>query len=222
MILIKPSFQIEQVTPEALLIKIEAAGRTCYKSTSAYTNESANAFVRRIIKNGHESVLEHEKISIRVICDRGVSHELVRHRIASYSQESTRYVDSAKGGCCFVIPPWVGMSPRTVTQWEATNCIMGTSVFDSEWSRAMAAAEASYIALRTAGWSPQQARSVLPNSTKTEIVMTLNLRAWRNFFKIRTSPAAHPQMLEITIPMLAELQALLPAVFEDIKVEESL
>ena len=222
MILVKPSFEIEQFNGLQMLMNIEKAGRTCYKSESAITQDSAFAFVQKIIRMGHESVLEHEKISVRIICDRGVSHEIVRHRLASYSQSSTRYVDSAKGGCCFVIPPWVNTSPGVYSDVETKRMFKGGCWADTIWFYQMLSAEDAYLHLRNEGWAPQQARSVLPNSTKTELVMTANLREWRHFFKLRTSPAAHPQMREISIPLLQGMANMLPFVFDDcLKMEES-
>lgn len=208
MIIIKPYFIIEDIVdgPE-LLKKIEKAGRTCYKSEDKITNESSEKFVKHIIKMGHESVLEHEKISVRVICDRGVTHEIVRHRIASYSQESTRYCNYSKdkfGNEISVIEP----------------CFWTKPDYDDPkyhiWKAAMEFTEKAYFELIHLGATPQEARSVLPNSLKTEIVMTMNLREWRHFFKLRTSLAAHPQMLEIARPMLDEFKKLIPIIFDDI------
>ena len=201
MTIISPSFAIEgQIDGEEMLRSIERAGRTCYKSEEQITTDSARAFVRKIIRSGHESVIEHEKVTVRIICDRGVSHEIVRHRLASYSQESTRYCNYGKTGNITFISPccWEPLSgPHEV------------------WRTAMQAAEKAYLHLIAYGASPQEARSVLPNSLKTEIVMSANLREWRHFFRLRTSAAAHPQMREITIPMLAEFKRLIPVVFED-------
>lgn len=206
--ILKPLFIIEDnVNGTDMLKRIERAGRTCYKSEDKITEKTATIFVSMLIKKGHETVLEHEKITVRVICDRGVSHEIVRHRIASYSQESTRYCNYSKdkfGNEITVIEP----------------CFWTTSKNDSKkfnvWKSAMEAAEKAYFDLVEQGATPQEARSVLPNSLKTEIVMTMNLREWRHFFKLRTSSAAHPQMLEISRPMLDEFKKLIPMVFEDI------
>lgn len=205
--IVKPSFTIESnVVGEDILKRIERAGRTCYKSETAITFTSAWAFVKRIIASGHESVIEHESVTVRIVCDRGVSHEIVRHRLASYSQESTRYCDYSKGEITFIEPIWLNRNEEGKVTWLA----------------AMAYAEKEYRYLLTlAGWKPQEARSVLPNSLKTEIVMTCNLREWRHFFKLRIALAAHPQMREIAIPMLAEFKRLIPVVFDDIVPKES-
>lgn len=202
MVIVEPSFEI--VTPleqiSGILERIEKAGRTCYKSECKITDGSAKEFVRKIMKSGHESVIEHEIVSVRIVCDRGVSHELVRHRIASYSQESTRYCDYGKNGHIQFIKP-TGLPASFEVE---------------EWRWVMEYAESVYKTMRANKISPQIARSVLPNSLKTEIVMTTNLRSWRNFFRLRTSPSAHPQMREIAIPMLAKFKELIPVVFEDL------
>jgi len=207
--LIKPSFEVlTKIDGKEILKKIELAGRTCYKSEDKITDDSAEKFVRGIIKNGHESVIEHENISVKFIVDRGVSHELVRHRLCSYSQESTRYC-SYKDCVTFIIPCWVNIDEGDYSTDEVLN-------YDDYWINAMAEAESSYLTLLQIGWSPQQARSVLPNSLKTEIVCTTNLREWRHILKLRTSKAAHPQMREIMIPLFKYFKSIIPIVFDDI------
>lgn len=208
MMLLKPSVEILRITEDPLEL-IELAGRTCYKSEDKITPESAPKFAEMILKRGHESVLEHASATVRFICDRGVSHEIVRHRIASYSQESTRYCDYEGGHVAFVIPPWVNVEPGEYT----ASRLAGAASVDKEWFNAMKDAEDSYRALRTAGWKPEQARSVLPNSLKTEVVMTANFREWRHFFKLRTAPAAHPQMVQVAAPLLRMFQERVPVVF---------
>jgi len=196
MIIVKPSVTVEWATPNALEV-IERAGRTCYQSTP---RENPEAFVKMIIARGHESVLEHAAASLRFICDRGVTHEMVRHRIASYSQESTRYCNYAKdqfGGEIMVIQP-PGLEGDDLAGWEyAVKCT-----------------ELTYIAMVNRGVSPQIARSVLPNCLKTEIVMTANLREWRHFFKLRTAATAHPQMREVAVMAHELLKGLVPVVFD--------
>lgn len=186
---------------------IEIAGRVCYKSEDKIRDGSAKDFVRRLIQRGHESVLEHGILRARIICDRGVSHELVRHRLASYSQESTRYCnysgDKFGSEVTFVQPPWV--------------TIPAESQGDYLWLQAMEQAERDYFRLLDLGWTPQQARSVLPNSLKTEVVMTANVREWRHFFRLRCSAAAHPQMREVADMLLGEAMEIAPVVFGDVK-----
>lgn len=201
--IIKPSFVIESPIDEAILARIERAGRTCYKSESKITPTSARDFVRKIVASGHESVIEHESVTVRIVCDRGVSHEIVRHRIGSFSQESTRYCDYARSGEIEVVRP-LGLSQEAFVAWY--------TLVDQ--------AQLAYNELRRLSIPPQIARSVLPTCLKTEIVVTFNLREWRHFFRLRTSPTAHPQMREIAIPMLAEFQRLIPVVFDDIVVRD--
>lgn len=203
--IIKPGFEIlTDLSPEAVLKHIELCGRTCYKSEKKITDESCRAFVQSIIKRGHEAVLEHFNITVKYICDRGVSHEIVRHRLASYCQESTRYCNYAKDDFnseITVIEPFY-LAPDTFGY--------------EEWKRACEASESAYFNLLEWGCSPQEARAVLPNSLKTEVVMTANLREWRHFFKLRCANAAHPQMREVATPLLVELQKKLPVVFDGI------
>ena len=184
-----------------ILMRVEDAGRTCYKSEAGVN--TAEQFVRNIIKRSHEAVLEHASFSVRFICDRGVSHEIVRHRLAAYCQESTRYCNYSKqrfGSEITVIRP-LFLEPGTLG-WDI-------------WENACKAAESAYFAMLDFGCSPQEARSVLPNSLKTEIVMTANIREWRHFFRLRTAPVAHPQMREVASLAFKEMVARYPVFFED-------
>ena len=206
--IIEPSFWFLPVNGDEMLRRIERAGRICYKSEDKITADSARKFVAGIIKSGHESVIEHEKITVRITCDRGVTHEIVRHRIASYSQESTRYCNYANdkfGNELTFVRPFY---------WKDDPVKMGV------WTNAMERIEQDYMELIRLGATPQEARAVLPNSLKTEIVVTMNLREWRHFFKLRTSPAAHPQMREVAIPLLEAFKHVIPIVFDDIVCEE--
>lgn len=235
---IKPYFEIEDIDGEEILKRIERAGRTCYKSEERITDTSARKFVENIIKSGHESVIEHEKVTVRVICDRGVTHEIVRHRIASYSQESTRYVNYENKGMKVIeplffdcngprrplkipmpLPSYKTFMPERENEDSVPGTIMDVNEFDLWWM-GMCFSEWLYATMiKVFGRSPQEARSVLPNSLKTEIVITYNLREWRHFFKLRTSKRAHPQMREITVPMLAKFKELIPVIFDDINPE---
>lgn len=203
--IIPPSFELlDSPDGTALLQKLELAGRVCYKSEAKITPDSAAGFVRRILENGHESVLEHEKLTARIVCDRGVSHEIVRHRIASYSQESTRYcnysLDKFQNELTFIRPYFWNEERSKFRVWE----------------EAMEAAERAYLKLLELGATPQEARTVLPNSLKTELVMTADLREWRHFFRLRAAAPAHPQMREVAVPMLRAFQEAVPVVFDDI------
>lgn len=213
MILTKPSVEIiDMAEYSAMLKKIEKIGRVCYKSEDRISDDSAEKFISNILKRGHESVIEHETVSVRVICDRGVTHEIVRHRVASYSQESTRYCNYSKdkfGNQISVIDIATGFSydmdsPSDRRKFEI-------------WHDAMEASEKYYFQMLEAGASPQEARAVLPNSLKTELVMTMNLREWRHFFRLRADGGAHPQMREIAGMLLDVFKEKLPVFFQDIE-----
>lgn len=202
---IEPRFEmIDLFDGNELLKRIERIGRVCYKSETSITNDSAIKFVENIVKNGHESVIEHEKITVKIICDRGVSHEIVRHRIASYSQESTRYcnyyADKFGNELTFIKPYFWDKDITKYKVWEST----------------MLYIEKAYLQLIESGAKPQEARSVLPNSLKTEIIVTMNLREWRHFFKLRADKSAHPQMRQIVLPLLKEFQKKIPVIFDDL------
>ncbi len=199
--IVKPSFKIQgRINGDQILKNLEKYGHTCYKSEKKITPDSARQFSEKILRSGHESVIEHEKITVRIICDRGVSHEIVRHRIGSYSQESTRYCNYNSDGITVIKPFFFAQDPERYKIWLST----------------MEACETAYKTLISRGASPQEARSVLPNSLKTEIVVTFNLREWRHFFKLRCPRAAHPQMREISIPLLKKFQGLIPVIFDDL------
>ena len=202
---IKASYIIEsEINGMELLKQIEKVGRTCYKSEDKITDESAIKFVKGIISRGHEAMIEHNSLSVRFICDRGVSHEIVRHRLASYGQESTRYCNYTKdkfsNEITVIEPIFWGQGTYGYELWESACCL----------------SEKSYFHLLEVGAKPEEARSILPTSLKTEIVVTMNLREWRHFFKLRTESVAHPQMRELTIPLLAEFKTLIPIAFDDI------
>ena len=204
--IIDPSFRfLRDKAPDGaeILARIAEAGRVCYQSEPK-TDDAT--FVRRLIERGHESVLEHDVISVCIICDRGVSHELVRHRIASYSQESTRYCNYSKdkfgGELTFIRLPWV---PE-----------VGGNQAARAWKQAMQYAEFYYLDLLDRGWTPEQARAVLPNSLKTEIVVTMNLREWRHFFRLRCDRAAHPQMKQVADMLLEGFRKCVPVIFDDL------
>lgn len=177
---------------------IEAAGRTCYKSEEKITESSAEAFAKMILSRGHDSVIEHVSASVRFITNRGVTHELVRHRLCAFSQESTRYVNYGGQDMQFIRPVWENdVSKQSVTDWIWT----------------MKEAERRYNDLLAEGWRPEQARDVLPNALKTEIVVTANLREWRHIFRLRTSKAAHPQMRTLMSSCLLGFQSEIPVLF---------
>ena len=203
---------------------IEKIGRVCYKSEGKITEdgESAKKFVKMLIDRGHEAMIEHSSLSVKFVVDRGVSHELVRHRIASFAQESTRYVNYSLekfGNEINVIDIRDGINLDNKMKNMDSDTI---SAIMGEWCLAMEDAEKHYMKMIELGATPQIARSVLPNSTKTEITISANYREWRNFFKLRVPNTAHPQMREVTIPLLKELKRRLPIIFDDIEIEENL
>ena len=210
--IVKPSVSLEWITPEPLLA-IERAGRVCYKSEDRITQGSAEKFCVMVHQRGHESVIEHAVASLRIVCDRGVSHEIVRHRIASYSQESTRYCNYTKDKfgkeIAFVRP--ADLEPCIVYPAVRHDCQRCSGYM--AWLAAMNEASAQYFRLIELGYSPQIARSVLPNSLKTELVMTANFREWLHFIELRTSAAAHPQMREIALMVKDILAGECPYIF---------
>lgn len=195
---------------EQILKLLERAGRTCYKSEDKITPDSSRRFVDMITHvKKHESVLEHQSITVHVICDRGISHEIVRHRIGAYSQESTRY-------CNYCSEKF--NEEITVVRPEHLN---KKGDYDEQvWRDAMLNAERSYFKLISMGWTPQEARGVLPTELKTEIVITYNLRQWRHFFQMRCSTAAHPQVRVLALSMLKRFKEIIPVVFDDLVFSE--
>ncbi len=206
----EPTITIETPLDGAEILKaIERAGRTAYKSESRITDDSAERFVRMLLDRGHESPLEHQSITVRIVCDRGISHELVRHRLASYTQESTRYCrygsnNSKSGENCtdngieFIKPVNI---PQNTVEYVV-------------WMQACQEAEKAYNRLLSSGCKPETARSVLPNCLKTEIVMTANLREWRHILKLRAAPEAHPDMQRLMLKLRQELREKVPVVFD--------
>ena len=202
--IIKPyvSFDVQELAPSKLK-NIERAARICYKSENKMGDAPSEKFLRGIIQAGHESVIEHEKATVCFVVDCGVSHEIVRHRIGSYSQESTRYCNYSNekfGNEITVIEPFFYGKEK--------------ELYDI-WERACLEAERSYLALLKSS-APEAARTVLPNSLKTEIAVTYDMREWRHFFQLRCSGRAHPQMQQVAIPLLLKFKECLPPLFDDI------
>lgn len=189
------------------LQQIERVARVCYKSEDKIVPDgsSAKKLVGFLVKQGHEAMLEHSQLSVLLTCDRGVANELVRHRIASFAQESTRYCNYSKDK--------FGSEIQVIMPTFIKNADEPTRI---AWTESMYAIEKQYMQLLEHGFRPEQARCVLPLCLKTEIVVTANLREWRNIFKLRTPVAAHPQMRELMCPLLKELQKKIPVIFDDI------
>ena len=205
--IIEPYYEImTPIDSKAIMQHLESIARVCYKSEDKITDESAGPFIRGIIKHGHEAMIEHYSFSVKFVVGRNFSHELVRHRIASFAQESQRYCsyDKDKFGneITFIRP----------LQHEDKK-------FMRTWTKAMKESEKNYFSLIKAGYKPQEARLVLPNSTKTEIVITANLREWRSIFKLRADKPADSPMREMMVPLLKEMRDRLPDIFFDIDFE---
>ena len=202
---IKPSIEIIDMEDyEKIVKKIERIGRVCYKSEGKITEDSAEKFIKGLLTRQHESVIEHENVTVRFVCDRGVTHEIVRHRIASYSQESTRYCN------------YSGDKFASGFQYDLSK--ENDKAKYEVWTKAMENAEQSYFRMLELGATPQEARSVLPNSLKTEIVVTMNLRSWRNFFRLRVDSHAHPQMREVATMLYEEFKKRLPVFVADLDI----
>jgi thymidylate synthase (FAD) len=186
---------------------IEKAGRTAYKSEDKITPDSYDKFIRGIISRGHEAVIEFGSMAVKFVTDRGISHEIVRHRICSFVQESTRYCNY---GASRFNSELTVVRPSTWDTWQQWQ--------KEEWEGALEEAENRYLNLVWQGerpLSPQQARAVLPNSLKTEIVVRANFREWRHIFNLRAiSKAAHPDMRSLMTPLYETCRALLPCVFD--------
>lgn len=208
--IIKAGYEIlDPLNGEEILKKIERVARVCYKSEEKIGEGTAEKMVRALVKSKHEAMLEHFSFSVKFTVDRGVSHELVRHRVASFAQESTRYCNYGHEGEITVIKPLY-----------LSDCGEDYNL----WRKACVVAEKQYLDMLAYRFSPQEARAVLPNSLKTEVVMTANLREWRHFFSLRacgTTGKPHPQMLEVAVPLLKEVKSLIPVVFDDLEPLES-
>lgn len=204
MLLIKPSFEI-------LAINIDPLQQ--FIADDKLTTGRAQAFTDAILNRGHESVIDHATAKVRFICDRGVAHDILRYRFPSYSKESTMDCYYKNGHITYIIPPWT-----TYTEGEYTNNFHITTgrYAETMWAKNCLEIEQLYKNLLDAGWQPEQARSVLPNSLKTEIAMWANLREWRHFFRLRTSAAAHPQMREVATPLLEAMRNQIPVIFDDL------
>jgi thymidylate synthase (FAD) len=210
MIIVKPSVEIyfhfptnsKHGTRYGETRFLEVVGRTCYKSEDKMTEDSSSKFVKKLNDLGHMAMLEHCVASVRFVCDRGVSHELVRHRLCSFAQESTRYCNYSKDKfdkqISVIEPPGLDMEQTAM------------------WRDAVLVAEKVYMAMLETGVQPQIARSVLPTCLKTEIWMTANLREWQHIFKLRTSVKAHPQMKELMDQVLVVFKQRIPEMYSEL------
>lgn len=182
----------------------EEAARISHRSEDDITENSWQVFMERVVmRRGDFSVIEHRVITVEAVVDRGITHEIVRHRIGAYTQESTRFVNYEKK-----------MPPTFIYPFT-------TDEVRPEWYNAIEEIEKSYKTLLSYGVAPQIARSVFPNALSSKIWITYNLRNWRHFFLMRTSKEAHPQMRQVMIPLLKEFQEKIPIIYDDIIPESS-
>jgi thymidylate synthase (FAD) len=227
--LIHPSYEIlTDINPEKILKNIELAGRTCYDSSSK--DDSAEKFCKMVLGRNHESVIEHQSLSIRFIVSRSFLAEITRHRLASYSVASTRYINYAKKGLEFIIPTWIDMPSGEYTYSLSRGLGLGQVrryfvnkedilIQEKRFLDNLFDVETLYNSYIKNGRTPQEARAILPNCLKTTIVMTANLREWRHVLKLRTDKSAHPEMRQIMCPLLEELKKKLPVIFDGINYE---
>lgn len=204
--LIKP--KVEILTPingDEIIKTIASVARTCYKSEANSTKEKDEALVKRLIESKHEAMIEFADITAKFICSRAISHELVRHRLCSFSQESQRYCNYSKDKfnheVLFIIPSWLDEQ---------------NSIKRNLFIKSLQEAEHNYFVLTVEGCSAQEARDILPNATKTEINMKANLREWRHFFKLRCDSAAHPDIRILALDLLKQFHDRIPIIFDDL------
>jgi len=204
--IIPASFSIEsEIDGDKILKWLELCARNCYKSEDGVDDDKTEVFLKkRILDTGHHAMLEHHMISVRFIVDRGVTHEIVRHRLASYAQESTRYCNYSK----------LKFDQQITVVDIRPYCKTGKG--REIWMDLQQASEKAYFAMLEAGEKPQIARSCLTNSLKAEIIMSANVREWMHFFKMRASKYAHPQMREVACPLLREFRTKIPVIYDEV------
>lgn len=205
--IIKPWIEIERIDGKNIMKNIEKACRTCYRSENLITEESYKNLIKNCLNRGHESILEHEKITIRMCCDIGVYKDLTRHRFGSFSIESTRYCNYGKDKFDNEIK---FIEPCNIDKKELFN----------EWYSACTEIEQRYLKMAELGATPDQMRMILPHSTAAEVVMTANIREWRHILSLRASKMTHPSVQQLMIPLLLCFKRCMPELFEDINYNE--
>ena len=227
--LIKPKVEIlDRLDERAIVGRIATVARTCYKSEGMRTADKDYALVKRLIDSKHDAMLEFVDVTVKFTTDRAIANELVRHRLASYAQESTRYCNYSKdkfgGELTFVIPSWLNIPEGDYSYWDGDWVDMNKLKIQlpadekatSSWLSAMNHADTTYRILTNKGWTAEKARTVLPLSTKTEINMKANLREWRHFFKLRCHHTAHPDIRALALDLLKQMHERTPIVFDDL------
>lgn len=203
--ILEPLIEVEKVNGKEIMKKIERACRTCYRSEGKITEESYKTLLKNCITRGHESVLEHEKVTIRMTCDIGVYKDLTRHRIASFSIESTRYCNYGKD-----------KFNNEIKFIKPCNIEEGTELY-TKWKNTCEEIEKNYIEMANLGATPDQMRMILPHSTAAEVTMTANIREWKHILDLRASSHAHPAIRQLLIPLLLHFKNIMPEIFEDAK-----
>lgn len=207
MIIVEPKVEVESFNGLKIMKNIERACRTCYRSEGSITEDSYKKLIGNCLNRNHGSVLEHEKITVRLTCDIGVYKDLTRHRIASFSIESTRYCNYSKdkfGNQIRLIKPIFTDDPVKMDCWESV----------------MAYIEDNYNAMAEYGAKPDELRMMLPHSTAAEVTMTANIREWRHILGLRAQKAAHPAVRQLMIPLLLYFKKEMPELFNDIGYDE--
>lgn len=207
--IINPYIEVEEIDGINIMKKIEKACRTCYRSEGSITDDSYKKLLENCITRGHESVLEHEKVTIRMYTDIGVYKDLTRHRIASFSIESTRYCNYGKdkfdNEIKFVKPCNIEENSKLYEIWKAS----------------LKSIEEKYMEMAELGATPDQMRMILPHSTAAEIVMTANIREWKHILELRTTNHVHPSIRQVMIPLLLYLKKEMPEIFEKVEYDET-
>lgn len=206
--IIEPIVEVEKADYNRIMKNLERACRTCYRSENKITEESYKTLLKNCINRGHESILEHEKITIRMICDIGVYKDLTRHRHASFSIESTRYCNYGKD-----------KFENQIKFMEPVNIERNTEVYE-EWQKTCEEIEHHYIKMVELGATPDQMRMILPHSTAALVTMTANIREWKHILSLRCTKHAHPAVEQVMIPLLLHFKKNMPEIFENIEYDE--
>lgn len=206
--IIEPTMQVEKVDYKQIMKNLERACRTCYRSEGKITEESYKTLLKNCINRGHESILEHEKVTIRMVCDIGVYKDLTRHRIASFSIESTRYCNYGKD-----------KFDNEIKFIKPVNMEEGTELYN-RWYSTCKTIEENYIEMSKLEATPDQLRMLLPHSTAAEVTMTANIREWKHIFSLRCTKHTHPAVEQLMIPLLLKFKKEMPEIFDNIEYDE--
>jgi len=206
--LIEPKIEIENVDYKKIMKNLERACRTCYRSEEKISEESYKTLLKNCITRGHESILEHEKITVRLTCDIGVYKDLTRHRHASFSIESTRYCNYGKD-----------KFDNEIKFIKPVNLNEGTEAYN-EWYKICNFIEEAYIKMSKIGATPDQMRMILPHSTAAEVTMTANIREWKHILSLRCTKHTHPAVEQVMIPILLHFKKNMPEIFDAVEYDE--